>query len=498
MKNLIRTFFPLLLVAACGAESPAPEAVSSTVQETPYAVGSTTVFIHDESRPYDSVTGVNEGIRTLITEIWYPVDHDIAASGGYRRATYGDYVFGDRDVHQLMMTKTTFFHLTPDTVKDGVTQAQIDDAIEGLFHHERASFVDAPIAASDTAWPVIVMSHGDAGSRYNMESVTEHLAAHGYVVIAPEHTGNSPYSMTGHDPAFDHDPAFREKMAGVLPYLSELGTYGEEEHYGQSYTPLSAGRGSLEFLQNLDRSLLQRLNDLRAALAELDRMNAEGFAGSAPGILNLDRIGLTGRSFGGGTTLVGLAMEPRFTAGLAVVPPGWSDPRPALPPGALAAPGDESVLLAPAGPFPLTSIVKPTVLLSGAEDALIIGLGMQVASAGGAAMPTADNPHPLLRQSFETTDAPVVWGMLADSNHATFGVSGGYWWWDLKPNSQPRTFDTETEFDLIAPAIAHQMQKELALNFFDLTIREDEAALARLKTNEYADQGLTIELRNFE
>ena len=191
-------------------------------------------------------------------------------------------------------------------------------------------------------------------------------------------------------------------------------------------------------------------------------------------------------------------MEPRFTAGFAVVPPGWSDPRPALPPEALAPAGTESVLFAADGAFPLTDVSKPTVLLSGAEDSLIIGLGMQVASTGGGDMPSPENPHPLLRQSFETTEAPVVWGMLADSNHASFGVSGGYWWWDLKPNTQARTFDPDTQFELIAPDIAHRMQKELALDFFDLTIRGDASALGRLGTNDFEDHGLTIELRNFE
>ena len=296
---------------------------------------------------------------------------------------------------------------------------------------------------------------------------------------------------------FDTDPEFREVMAGVMPHLSELGTYGDEEHYGQSYTPLAEGRGSLEFLQDLDRSLLQRLNDLRAALRELDRMNESGFAGAGPGALDLDRIGLMGRSFGGATTLVGLAMEPRFTAGFAVVPPGWSDPRPALPPEALASPGQESVLFAAEGPFPLTAVVKPTVLLSGAEDALIIGLAAQVAASTGGDAPTAGNPHPLLRESFESTDAPVAWGLLADSNHATFGVSGGYWWPELKPNTQARTFDPDTEFELIEAYLAHEMQSELAIDFFDLTIRGDESALSRLGNNRYEADGLTLELRNF-
>ena len=47
---------------------------------------------------------------------------------------------------------------------------------------------------------MIVMSHGDAGSRYNMESAVQYLAGHGYIVIAPDHTGNSPYAQVGRDP----------------------------------------------------------------------------------------------------------------------------------------------------------------------------------------------------------------------------------------------------------------------------------------------------------
>ena len=505
IKPLLLAGITMLTIASCGNEQAEPIADTPTengsTHDTPYSIGSSTFFIHDDSRGYDTTAGINEGVRTLLTEIWYPVDHEVVApsTGSFRRATHGDYVFGDRDVHRLMMTQTTFFHLTPDTVREGVSQAQIDAAIEKLFVSERASYVDAPLAATDNGWPVIVMTHGDAGSRYNMETAVEYLAAHGYVVIAPEHTGNSPYSLTGRDPALgaDGDAELREKMSGVLPLLSDLGTYGPEDNYGQSYTPLAAGRGSVEFLQTLDRSYLQRLNDLRAALGELDRMNAEGFAGAEPGSLNLERIGLMGRSFGGGTTLMGLAMEPRFTAGFAVVPPGYPDPRSALPPELLVAADEESVMLSAEGPFPLTSITKPTVLLSGAEDALIIGLSASVASAGGAEAPTPANPHPLIRESFETTDAPVIWGLLADSNHSTFGISGGYWWPELKPNTQARFFEPNTEFQLIAPPAAHKMQKELALDFFDLTIREDEAARSRLLDNRYQADGLTIESRNF-
>ncbi len=221
--------FLVLSLTGCGTAEASQNSVSDRQQvthATPYAVGSATRFIHDSSRPYDSVAGINTGMRTMITEVWYPVDHErvAGASGHYRRATYGDYVLGNRAMHRLMMTKTTFFHLTPDTVRDGVSREQIDAAIEELFVRERQSYVDGPLAETDGAFPVVVMSHGDAGSRYNMESVCEHLAAHGYVVIAPEHTGNPPYSMTGSDPALAESggkPEFRAAMSEVLQALNE-------------------------------------------------------------------------------------------------------------------------------------------------------------------------------------------------------------------------------------------------------------------------------------
>ena len=479
------------MILACSAEK-------GPMHPIPYAVGSSTRFIHDPSRNYGAVSEFNSGIRTLITEIWYPVSHGAVADGQltYRRATYDDYVFGNRQVHRLMMTKTTFFHLTPDSVREGVTEKQIDAAIEELFHRECLSYVDAPLSESEQPFPVVVMSHGNAGSRYNMESACEYLAAHGYVVIAPEHTGNSPYSMTGSDPALaeEHgDSGFREKMSEVLQTLGEQDTYGSEENFGQSYTPLSNNGTSSDFLARLDQSLLQRLNDLRATLDELDRMDAEGpFAGR----LNLDRVGLMDRSFGGATTLMGLSTEDRFTAGFSVVPPGWSDLRTILPPEMLKPAGQESVLLSSEGPYPLIEISKPTLILSGAEDDLIIGFVAATAESAGTTAPSPENQHPILRQSYERTESPVVWGLLADSNHSICGVSGGYWWPELKPDSQMRYFEPTQSFKLIAPAIAHKMQQELALAFFDLTIKQDQSARQRLLDNRHESYGLTLESRN--
>jgi len=501
-SKIMTTGLIALLVVLTGAcQKSVIEEPSMQIRD-PFAVGSSTLFIHDQSRPYDSVAGVNTGIRTLVTEVWYPVNHDqIAAIAGkgetLRHATYGDYVFGSRAVHKLMMTQTTFFHLTPETVKAEVNIDQIEEAIDELFNRERASYLDAPLADTGAAFAVVVMSHGDAGSRYNMETVCEYLAAQGYVVIAPEHTGNSPYTMTGSDPALSAmggNSDFKSLMSDVLPLLNEEGAYGNTARFGQSYAPGTGRDSPLEELLTLDRALLERVNDLRATLDELERMNLGGkFAAR----LDLKHIGLIGRSFGGATTLAALNMESRFTAGVAVVPPAWADPRETLPNDILIPAEQESVLLSVEGKFPLSTISKPTLLLVGEEDRLIIGLSASMAKNSTAPMPGVDNPHPALRTAYTTTEAPVVWASLADSNHATLGVSGAYWWPQLKTNLQTRYFKPKQTFTLINPVLAHSIQKEKVLAFFDFTIRGQKTAFTRLIDQKYKSAGLSLEARNF-
>ena len=487
-----------------------------------FAVGNTTLFIRDPSRGYDEAAGVETGIRTLITEVWYPADPAAIQPGRYapsagetasgalptapavpvtaspfRRATYGDYVFGNPAVHRLMMTRTTFFHLTPDTVGPGITDERIDAAIGELFARERGSYADAPVARQEAPYPVVVMSHGDAGSRYNMQTVCEHLAAHGYLVIAPEHTGNSPFSMTGEDPALAEDggdPAIKARMAEVLASFNEFGTYGPLDNFGQSYTPLAADRSSAAALLALDRALLQRLADLRAVLDELERMNGNGvFAGT----MDLARIGLMGRSFGASTVLSALPLEHRFLAGVAVAPPSMPDPRPGLPEETLVPPGRESAILSAEGPYGPAEISRPTMLLMGAEDRLIIGLASARAEAAGTELPTAANPFPTLRTAFETSGAPAVWAMLRDANHASFGVSGDYWWPELKPREFPRHFQPEAAYRLADPELAHRIQREKILAFFDLFVAGKPGARDGLLADRFENAGFVLEYRGF-
>lgn len=485
----------LALMACQSKDKTAIENTANAGNDAPYAVGSSTVFIHDESRPFDAVAGVNVGVRTLITEIWYPVAHtDINADSV--RATFGDYVFGDRDTHRKMLTQTTFFHLTPESVRDGVSAEAIDLAIDELFTRPRGSYVNAPIATGSQPWPVIVMSHGDAGSRYNMQTVCEHLARHGYIVIAPEHTGNTPFAMIGMDPALDipsGDASFRQQMVEVVPLLDEHGVYGAEYTYGQSYSP-SVNSFQAEGFADLDRALVERVNDLRAAINTLDEMNRRGpFAGR----IDLSKMGLMGRSFGGATTLAGLMIEDRFISGFAVVSPSLADPRSMLPKTMLVGPGQESAILAAEGSFALSRLHKPTMLLSGGEDHLIIGMGLHMANMAGGTLPSPDNPYPVLKTAFDSATVPAIMAIVQNTNHGSFGVSGPYWWPALKPDTFPMFFDKDSQYTLLDSEIAHRVQREMALAFFDLTIRGDQSRLEVLRKNPWRQYETTIEIRGF-
>lgn len=60
-----------------------------------------------------------------------------------------------------------------------------------MFEVQADASRDAPIANADTDFPVIVISHGYTGYRTLMFYLGEHLASHGYVVAAIDHTDST-------------------------------------------------------------------------------------------------------------------------------------------------------------------------------------------------------------------------------------------------------------------------------------------------------------------
>jgi predicted dienelactone hydrolase len=126
----------------------------------------------------------------------------------------------------------------------------------GMFMLPGRALRDAVPDLAHGPYPLVLFSHGNSGYRFQSVFFTEHLASHGFVVLAADHPGN-----TGID---------------------------------QITNPA-------EFPANLIRSFGTRpLEELRQ-IAYMDRATVEG--GDLAGLVDMERMAVSGHSFGGYTAL---------------------------------------------------------------------------------------------------------------------------------------------------------------------------------------------------
>lgn len=61
------------------------------------------------------------------------------------------------------------------------------------IYYESPTAVTADLSEIDTSstYPLVVYSHGSGGQRFIHSNYTETIASHGYIVLAPDHTGNT-------------------------------------------------------------------------------------------------------------------------------------------------------------------------------------------------------------------------------------------------------------------------------------------------------------------
>ncbi|GGW81047.1 alpha/beta hydrolase family protein [Alteromonas halophila] len=217
-----------------------------------YAVGVKTMTVTIPDQPQD-LSG-ERGPRGLTLEVWYPATERGAAT------TYED---------QTRSGKT--FVIQADATRD------------------------APVAASDTPYPLVVLSHGYTGYRTIMYYLGEHLASHGYVVAGIDHSGstnadvdmkNAPYAGFPNTllnrsrdqlhtlQALNADETFGKAIdasaAGLIGY--SMGGYGAVNTVGGCY---DFGEGAVKRLTGADNAdaigaLQSQLNTCAGGQSDVD------------------------------------------------------------------------------------------------------------------------------------------------------------------------------------------------------------------------------------
>lgn len=138
----------------------APRAAALPSALGPYPVGVRTYALRDEARR--SQQNLLQP-RPLLTEVWYP------ATDAAREAPTVRYTLDD------ILTPTARARLS----------------FSGDSEVQTIAVRDAPARRDDGPYPVVVFSHGAGGFRLQSLFLTTYLASHGYVVVSPDHEGDT-------------------------------------------------------------------------------------------------------------------------------------------------------------------------------------------------------------------------------------------------------------------------------------------------------------------
>ncbi len=153
------------------------------------------------------------------------------------------------------------------------------EPIPGLPPVHQNAVRDAEAARG--TYPLVAFSHGFGGHRRQSTFLCTHLASHGYVVAAVDHTGNT-----------------------ALDVL-------------QSALAAQAAGRQREALEDVHELVAARPRDVDVAIGEAVRASRDlGLE------VDEERIGVTGHSFGGWTALTFTARDPRVASVVALAPAG--------------------------------------------------------------------------------------------------------------------------------------------------------------------------------
>jgi dienelactone hydrolase len=238
-----------LLTPAGLASEPGGPKPPDPLSVGPFPVGVATAAFVDSSRT-DNLT---KQPRTLVTEIWYPATDEAKQMP---KNKFSDFIPGGVTPEIEDLVKKTY----------KISVAAIDE----LYWNE--SHRNAPVRPG--RFPLVVFSHGKGGSRHQNTFWCDYLASHGYLIVAPDHTGNARWTVID----------------------------------GKVITSASGARMS---------SVVDRPLDVCFLLDQMIRWNKGGdprFAGR----IDTDHAAITGMSFGSFTAHWASDRDPRFQAVIAM------------------------------------------------------------------------------------------------------------------------------------------------------------------------------------
>ncbi len=247
-----------------------------------YKIGTRIYNWTDESRTEDFTDDLLDK-RKIVVQIWYPIDAE-----NIQRSKYLD-----NPEKRIEPIAKQFGEIN-------VSPKLISTLISNIKYIKTNAELNADIssAISIKKYPLLLFSHGLGGMRMQNTIQIEELVSQGYVVIAPDHAYDANITIFNNNQiaefkADDYDDSIE---------------YTIEDFYSYRIPQINTRALDLSFIIN-------KIQNLKLTSDE-----------KIWGIINLDKIGVFGHSFGGGTGLVSMYHNDNIDVCLAL--DGWIKPIP--------------------------------------------------------------------------------------------------------------------------------------------------------------------------
>ena len=305
--------FVALLSAALAVVLPVFELPKPT---GPYGVGTTRFHWTDSTRG-EPFTPDPADHRRLLVEVWYPAE----VRDGIRPVPYlpeSSQVFPPM-IQLLFDYARQRGSAEWDANKSGWAPTFLLNHIGLVQSH---SFRDMPVARANSAYPVLIFSHGYLiGHVRQNTALMEHLASHGYVIFSIAHPHETLFWTESDSSILTLDsknPLMIPQRDAALAQNSDLGV-AEIDAIVAAPTTAERDARLRAYLNNrvanwYDTSGRLWLDDTRFVVQEIEKLNAHKHIFG--GRLDLSRLGVIGMSFGGKIVARFCAADSRCRAGL--------------------------------------------------------------------------------------------------------------------------------------------------------------------------------------
>ena len=246
-----------------------------------YSIGTKIYTWTDESR-YELFTPELSNKRKIVVQIWYPVEKSL------RKKTY----YLDNPNQRVKPIANQF-------IQTNVSPRLVSLLLSDVKNIKTNSEYNAEVKFdSSIKYPLIIFSHGLGGMKNQNSIQVEELVSRGYVVVAPDHSYDANITI------FDNNEVAPFKSSDYDPDAK----YTIQDFYNYRIPQIQTRSADLSFIiDKIEKFQLIEGDDLW-------------------NIIDLDKIGVFGHSFGGGTSLVTAYNDNRIDASLAL--DGWIEPVP--------------------------------------------------------------------------------------------------------------------------------------------------------------------------